>query len=136
MLLFISFCIVCPNPQNKLRTMILIRSWIVLTTLFTSCSLAIAGEIPTGKPQIQGGNIRIELDNRLRSRVIARFGKKEMLMGPFTASETVTTTDKAWAGFLLISQKQQRTKDTFGDATQLTVEGKAGTLTKKVTVTI
>jgi alpha-galactosidase len=116
--------------------MILIRSWIVLTTLFTSCSLAIAGEIATGKPQIQGGNIRIELDNRLLSRVVARFGKKEMLMGPFTASETVTTTDKAWAGFLLTSQKQQRTKDTFGDATQLTVEGKAGTLMKKVTVTI
>src|SRR4051812_12375501 len=116
--------------------MIVIRSWIVLTTLFTSCSLAIAGEIATAKLQIQGGNIRIELDNRLRSQVVARFGKKEMLLCPFTASETVTTTDKEWAGFLLMSQKQQRTKDIFGEGTQLIVEGKAGTLTKKVTVII
>ncbi len=116
--------------------MIAIRYWIVLTAVFTSCSLVTAAEIATAKLQIQGGNIRIELDNHLRSRVVARVGKKEMPMGPFTASETVTTTDKTWAGFLLTSQKQQRTKDTFGDATQLTVEGKAGTLTKKVTVTI
>src|SRR5438270_2580948 len=116
--------------------MIAIRSWIVLTTLFTFCSLATAGEIATGKPQIQGGNIRIELDKRLRSRVVARFGSKEMAMGPFTPSETVTTTDKAWTGFFLTSQKQERTKDTFGEGTQLVVEGKAGTLTKKVTITI
>ncbi len=116
--------------------MIAIRYWIVLTAVFTSCSLVTAAEIATAKLQIQGGNIRIELDNHLRSRVVARVGKKEMPMGPFTASETVTTTDKTWAEFLLTSQKQQRTKDTFGDATQLTVEGKAGTLTKKVTVTI
>src|SRR3954453_4805300 len=104
MLLFISFCIVCPNPQNKLRTMILIRSWIVLTTLFTSCSLAIAGEIATSKPQIQGGNIRIELDNRLRSRVVARFGNKETVMGPLVASEIVTTADTNLTPFPLTSQ--------------------------------
>ena len=116
--------------------MIAIRYWIVLTAVFMSCSLVTAAEIATAKLEIQGGNIRIELDNRLRSRVVARFGKKEVLMGPFTASETVTTTDKVWAGFFLTSQKQELTKDTIGNATQLTVEGKAGKLTKKVRVTI
>jgi alpha-galactosidase len=116
--------------------MIAIRYWIVLTAVFMSCSLVTAAEIATAKLEIQGGNIRIELDNRLRSRVVARFGKKEVLMGPFTASETVTTTDKLWAGFFLTSQKQELTKDTIGNATQLTVEGKAGKLTKKVRVTI
>ena len=64
--------------------------WIVLTTVFTSCSLAAAADMPAGKPQIQGGNLRIEFDNRLRSRVVARFDKTETVMGPFTASETVT----------------------------------------------
>jgi alpha-galactosidase len=116
--------------------MIVIRSWIVLTTLFTSCSLAIAGEIATGKPQIQGGNIRIELDNRLRSRVVARFGNKETVMGPLVASEIVTTADTNLTPFLMTSQKQERTKDIFGDGTQLILEGKNATLTKKLTITI
>jgi alpha-galactosidase len=124
------------NLLRKLRAMIAIRSWIVLTTVFASCSLAAAADIPTGKPQIQGGNLRIEFDNRLRSRVVARFDKKETVMGPFTDSETVTTADKPWTGFLLTSQKHGRTKDAFGEGERLTVEGKVGTLTKIVSVTI
>ncbi len=102
-----------------------ISSWI-LTTVFTSCSLAVAADILASKPQIQGGNLRIEFDNRLRSRVVARFDKTETVMGPFTASETVTTADKLWTGFLLTSQKHERTKDAFGEGERLTVEGKAG----------
>jgi len=74
------------NLLRKLRTMIAIKSWIVLTTVLTFCSLAAAADIPTGKPQIQGGNLRIEFDNRLRRRVVARFDKTETVMGPFTAS--------------------------------------------------
>jgi hypothetical protein len=66
---------------RKLRSMIAIRFWIVFTIVFTSCSLATAADIPTGKPQIQGGNLRIEFDNRLRSRVVARFDKTEMVSG-------------------------------------------------------
>lgn len=124
------------NLLRKLRAMIAIRSWIVFTIVFTSCSLAAAADIPTGKPQIQGGNLRIEFDNRLRSRVVARFDKTETVMGPFTASETVTTADKLWTGFLLTSHKHGRTKDAFGEGERLTVEGKAGTLTKMVSVTV
>ena len=62
--------------KEKPRAMIAVKCWIVLTCVLTSCSLASLAEIPTSRPQIQGGNIRIELDNRLRSRVVARFGKK------------------------------------------------------------
>ena len=110
------------------------RLWIALTIVFASC--ASAADAPTGKPQIQGGNLRIEFDNHLRSRVVARFDKKETVMGPFSASETVTTADKAWDGFLLASQKREHTKDAFGEGERLTVEGKTGTLTKIVTVTV
>jgi|SRR5665811_1223755 len=120
------------NLLRKLRTMIAIKSWIVLTTVFTFCSLAPAADIPTGKPQIQGGNLRIEFDNRLRSRVVARFDKTETVLGPFTASETVTTADKLWTGFLLTSQKHEHIKDTFGEGERLLVEGKAGGLKKTV----
>ncbi len=66
--------------------------------VFTSCLLAAAADSPAGKPQIQGGNLRVEFDNRLRSRVVARFDKTETVLGPFTASETLTTAGKVWTG--------------------------------------
>src|ERR1700723_844547 len=97
---------------------------------------AFAADVPRGNPQIQGGKIRIEFDRSLRSRVVACFDKKETVLGPFTASETVTTAGKLWTIFLLTSQKHDRTKDSFGVGERLTVEGKAGALTKKVSVTI
>ena len=110
--------------------------WIIFITVFAASSFAIAADVRTGNPQIQGGKVRVEFDNHLRSRVVARFDKKETVMGPFTASETVTTADKPWTEFLLTSQKHERTKDTFGEGERLTVEGKAGTLTKTVSVTV
>ncbi len=113
-----------------------IKICIALTTVLAGCSLATASDVPTYNLQIQGGNLRIEFDNRLRSRVVARFDNKETVMGPFTASETVTIAGKPWTGFLLTTQKHRHTKDAFGEGEQLVVEGKAGTLTKMVTVTV
>ena len=124
------------NFLQKLRAMIALGAWIVFIIVFPSCSLTAAANTPAGKPQIQGGNLRIEFDNRLRTQVVARFDKTETVMGPFTASETVTTTDKQWTGFLLTSHKRERIKDAFGEGERLTVEGKAGTLTKTVSVTV
>src|SRR6266567_188873 len=111
------------------------RLWVALTIVFAFWSPAAAGGDP-GKPQIQGGNLRIEFDNRLRSRVVARFDKTETVMGPFTASETVTTADGFRNGFLLTSQKHERTKDIFGEGERLTVEGKTGELKKTVSVSV
>jgi alpha-galactosidase len=124
------------NPIRTLRTMSATRSAIVFMAVFTSCSLAVAADSPAVKPQIQGGNLRVEIDNRLRSRVVARFDKTETVLGPFTASETLTTAGKVWTEFLLTSQQQARVKDAFGEGKRLTVEGKAGALTKKVSVTV
>src|SRR5580700_8991257 len=130
---------ILPSDSNQLRkpkASTTSRLWIALTIVFASCASAAAAHAPTDKPQIQGGNLRIEFDNHLRSRVVARFDKTETVMGPFTASETVTTADKLLTGFLLTSVKHGRTKDAFGEGERLTVEGKAGTVTKKVSVTI
>ncbi len=124
------------NSHSKLQAATRTRLWLALTIVFASWSLASAAVGPAGKPQIQGGNVRIEFDQRLRSRVIARFAKTETVIGPFTASETLTTADKLWTGFLLTSEQHGRTKDAFGEGERLIVEGKAGTLTKMVTVTV
>jgi alpha-galactosidase len=95
-----------------------------------------AADVPAGKAQIQSDHLRVEFDNNLRSRVVARFDNKETVMGPFSASETVTTAEKSWTEFVLDSQKHERTKDAFGEGERLIVEGKAGGLTKTVTVTV
>ena len=124
------------NLLRELRAMSAIRPWMVLTSLFASWLLAVVVDVPTDKPHIQSGNLRIEFDHRMRSRVVARFDNKETLMGPFIASETPTIGDRALTGFLLTSQKHERTKDIFGAGEQLILEGKAGTLTKKVSVTV
>ena len=124
------------NQLRKLKAVTTIWLWVALSIAFVSWLPAVAADLPPGKPRIQGGNLRVEFDNRLRSRVVARFGKTETVMGPFTASETVTTTDTTLTGFLLSSQKRERTKDTFGEGDRLTVEGRSGTLTKIVTVTV
>jgi len=124
------------NPFRRLKATTTTRLWVALTIAFASWLPAGGADLPTGKPQIQGGNLRIEFDHQLRSRVIARFDETQTRIGPFTASETVTTADKAWTGFLLTSQKHERTKDTFGEGERLTVEGKAGALTKTVIVTV
>jgi alpha-galactosidase len=124
------------NLLRKLRAMVAIRSWIVLTIVLASCSLAVAADTPIRNPRIQGGNVRIEFDDHLRSRVVACFDQKETVMGPFTASETVATADKTWTGFLLTSQKHERAKDTLGEGERLTLEGKAGELKKTVSVTV
>ncbi len=121
---------------RSLRAATAAMLWIVFTTAFAAGSFAAAADVPSGNPQIQGGKIRIEFDHHLRSRVVACFDNKQTVLGPFTASETVTTADKVWTGFPLTAQKHERIKDTFGGGERLTVEGKAGTLTKMVSVTV
>ena len=120
-----------PGGKKALRF-----GWIVLSVLFASYSLAAAADLPGGKAQIQGGNLRIEFDGHMRSRVVARFDKTETVLGPFTASETVTAAGKVWSGFSLTSQKDGRVKDAFGEGERLTLEGKEGPLTKRVSVTV
>jgi alpha-galactosidase len=124
------------NVVPQLRVAAAPILWIVFTIAFAAASFAAAAEAPGSNPQIQGGNIRIEFDRHLHSQVVARFDKKETVMAPFTASESVTTADKQWTDFPLTSQKHERTKDNFGEGERLTVEGKAGALTKTVSVTV
>ena len=95
-----------------------------------------ASPLPTGALQIQGRDLRIEFTNDLRSRVIARFGEKEVPLGPFSASETVVAINRVWKSFPLKSQKRERITDDLGSGERLTLTGKSGLLSKTVAVTI
>jgi alpha-galactosidase len=85
---------------------------------------------------LQSPNLRIEFDSRMRSRVVARVDGKERILGPFTASESLTGAKRTWKEFDLVSHRRERVTDTFGAGERLVLKGASGPLTKTVTVTI
>jgi alpha-galactosidase len=109
----------------------------IITSVMFSCVLTAQTATPASvKAEIAGKNLRVEFDRMLRSRVIARFDNRETPLGPFTASETVTTTARTVTQFTFSSQKSERVTDSIGSGQKLTVVGKAENLTKAVAVTV
>jgi alpha-galactosidase len=86
--------------------------------------------------QLQSPSLRIEFDQRMRSRVVARFDGKEIPLGPFSASETVKGNQRSWQDFAVASQTRERVTDIYGNGEKLTVTGFSGGLRKNVSVTI
>ena len=86
--------------------------------------------------QIQSPSLRIEFDKNMRSRVVARFGDKEIPLGAFSASETVKGTERSWDDFALASQTHGRVTDTYGVGEKLTLAGVSGELRKNLSVII
>jgi alpha-galactosidase len=109
---------------------------IISSLVILLSSSAGAGDLSAVHLQIQSANLRIEFDDNLRSRVVARFDNKDTTMGAFTSSESVTAGGKNWTDFPLTSQKSERVTDAIATGERLTLTGKSGTLTKAVTVTI
>jgi len=86
--------------------------------------------------QIQSPSLRIEFDQNMRSRVIARLGSKDIPLGAFSASETVKGTERSWYDFALTWQTHERVTDTYGTGEKLTLAGVSGVLKKNLSVTI
>jgi alpha-galactosidase len=108
-----------------------------ITTCIVVLSCVLTAQTATPAPvkaEIAGRNLRVEFDRMLRSRVIARFENRETPLGPFTASESVTTTGRTVTQFTFSSQKSERFSDSIGAGRKLTVVGKAANLTKTVVI--
>ena len=56
---------------------------------------------------IDGKDLRLEFDGRMHSRVIARFDGKSTVMGPFSASETISIDGAEVPDFTLSSVKEK-----------------------------
>jgi alpha-galactosidase len=116
------------------------------SSIFLFSALLVMGQ-STGRPkqsaaghkssiQLQSPSLRIEFDQRMRSRVVARFDGKEIPLGPFSASETVKGNQRSWQDFAVASQTRERVTDIYGNGEKLTVTGFSGGLRKNVSVTI
>src|SRR3954454_13361703 len=91
---------------------------------------------PEPSAQIQSPSLRIEFDKNMRSRVVARFGSKDVPLGAFSASETVKGAERSWYDFALDSQTHERLTDTYGSGEKVTLTGTSGILRKNLSVII
>lgn len=96
----------------------------------------IPSQVEPGPWTLQSPSLRIEFDARMRSRVVARSGARETLLGPFSTSESLTGEKRTWKEFNLLSHRRERVTDAFGAGERLVLKGVSPPLTKTVTVTV
>ena len=87
------------------------------------------------RARVDGRNIRIEFNSDLQSRVVAKFGGREIALGDFSPSETVTVGGSEIRDFALHDVKRGRIKDDLGAGQRVTLTGTAPSLKKTVAVT-
>jgi alpha-galactosidase len=86
--------------------------------------------------QIESKVLRVEFDRNLHSRVVELFGAVTQTLAPFSASETLVGMDRLWKDFAFLSSRRDQVSDVFGSGERLSLIGKSGDLSKKVSVTI
>ncbi len=115
--------------------------------LRSGTALAIAAELGASKArgllanlassaQIESPRLRIEFDQQMHSRVVARLQKGDVPLGKFTAAETVKGNDRSWEDFALVSQAHEHVTDSHGNGERLTLVGTSDGLKKAVFVTV
>jgi alpha-galactosidase len=94
-----------------------------------------AGPTRSRTARVDGKDIRIEFNNNLESRVVAKFAGKDIALGNFAPSETVTVAGNEIRDFTLQNVKRGRVKDDLGGGQRVTLTGTAPSLKKTVAVT-
>ena len=84
--------------------------------------------------EITAGELLLQFDGSLHSRVSARFGGKESALGPMQASEMLLVKGKEVGEFRLQSQRSADIEGKLGKARRLTMTGISGGIEKTVSV--
>ena len=82
------------------------------------------------RARVDGGNIRIEFNEMLQSRVVAKFAGKEIAIGDYAPSETLTVAGKEVRDFTLRDVKRGSVRDAMGAGQRVTLAGTAPSLNK------
>jgi alpha-galactosidase len=85
--------------------------------------------------RVDGRNVRIEFDQTLHSRVVAKFDGKEILIGDFTPSESLTVAGKEIQDFVMQGVKHEDVQDAMGAGQRAILTGTAPSLKKIISVT-
>lgn len=84
---------------------------------------------------MEHGNLKIEFDRRLYSRVTAVFGEKTIPLGDFSPSEYVSLDGQVVTDFGFQAEQSARVVDQVGPGTAYRLTGQTDILQKEVTVT-
>lgn len=79
----------------------LVKSWKMLVVVLVMWLASWSGASASQRAQADGRNIRIEFDEMLHSRVVAKFEGREIAIGDFAPSESLTVAGKEIRDFTL-----------------------------------
>jgi alpha-galactosidase len=83
---------------------------------------------------VEGDGVRLEVDARMHTRVVATFAG-ETALGPFSESETLLTAAGEVGGFALEGREEDAVSDALGNGRRVTLVGRAGAVSKHLEVT-
>ncbi len=86
--------------------------------------------------KVETENIAVEFDSSMHSRVTAKFGGKETVLGPFAPSEAVIADGKEITDFVVKDRRSKNVHDELGSCRQTTLTGAAGPVQKTVMVSV
>ena len=113
----------------------LTRSWKLVVVGFAVWLASGCSPSVSQRANVDGRNIRIEFNEMLHSRVVAKFNGKQIVMGDFAPSETLTVAGKEIRDFTLRDVKRGSVQNALGAGQRVTLTGTAPSLKKIVAVT-
>ena len=103
----------------------------LLAVLFTICNT------PTGAVvQVEGKYIQLDFDERLYSRVTAKFEEGNISLGDFSCSEFITVSGKDIKDFTLSDKRVEKLNDEIGKGRLYVISGESSGVSKKVSAAV
>jgi len=117
--------------ENKFLTIIL------RLILFSSIFFMMNSSSPTLEAvvHVDGKHIRIDFDKTLHSRIIAKFGRENVIIGDFSPSEFVIVSGDEVTDFIFRNQGKEKFKDKIGTGARYIITGDSPSLSKEIIIT-
>jgi alpha-galactosidase len=103
-----------------------------LVAAILAIPLSAVGTAAQSPARVESGSLLIEFDQRLHSRVLARFGGPPAALGPFTASETVRVNGRELRDFAIEETAERTGRDPIGPLREFILTGSAEGMRKRV----
>lgn len=111
------------------------KNWLLWSmSLIIIMILISCGQVDNSAVQVIGKNIRIEFNQQLHSRVIAKFDNQQNRLGDFSPSEFVTIAGKAVNDFVFKAQTSAPVTDQIGTGKLYQIVGEDSLLRKEISI--
>lgn len=122
--------------EVTIKTKLHILTGVIAALLTISLSTGFCDTGQKAAVQVKTKYIQIDFDEKLHSRVIAKFKGGNIITGDFSPSEFVTISGKDVTDFSITGQKTERLDDKIGKGHLYIIMGKSSSLNKKISVAV